>query len=120
MGSCFHRALTRWGHLQRGAEPSAYLWRVAVGVVREGLGSENHVHAWLERGPVVISAASGVEWNRDEFYMMVDIEPRTVRLINPLRILRGRDVIDRDAVAALLREWGRPYSVNEVGGVVAI
>jgi len=134
MGTCFHRALTRWTHMQ--IEDSTHGWRVAVGLVNPPTpGSKmeeavravggtisqgvRHVHCWMERGDEVISAVSGKFYERDFFYLIVNVERDSVRLVNPRKIIRKHG-ITRDAVEALLEAWGGKYHLDESTlGVVA-
>lgn len=117
LGSCFHQALTRWGHLH--ARGASHGWRIAVGIVRDGIQGTDNVHAWLEHDRSVISAVSGELHERDTFYRQVGIDKRTVRRVNPRSILRQAKAIDRHAVKALLDEWGGRYRVLDTGGIVA-
>jgi|SRR6185436_3881226 len=113
LGGCFHQAIDAWGKL-RVSDPG---WRIAVGVMGPNpYNDHRHLHAWLERGGVVVSTASGKTYMRKEFYSLFDIEPQTVRLMNP-RALRNRP-INREAVKVLLNLWGQPWHVTPEGGVM--
>lgn len=119
LGTCFHQALNRWALLRESRSPEGHGWRVAIGVVRGGIEGTDNVHAWLERGPQVISAATGAPYTRARFYQVCGIDPATVRLINPKNLLRRHKQIDRYVVHELLETWGGRYRVTEHGGVVA-
>jgi len=115
LGSCFHRALSAWAMLQR--ENSAHGWKIGVGVILNK-ERERCIHAWLERGGLVISAVSGDLYDRDWFYLRCEVERDTVRLVNPRKILRAHR-INRASVQWLLDAWGGHYRVEPGGGVVA-
>lgn len=117
-GSCFHQALHRWALLHQQGEHG---FKVAVGVV--GVSAfclERHYHAWLERGPVVISAVSGASSERVAFYREVGVDPATVHLVNPRSVLRrSKWRIDRDTVHQLLEASGVKWR-EERGGVLPV
>ena len=120
MGSCFHQALSRWAQFhQHGAKG----WRIGIGVIPEGIDSHTgeqsrNVHAWLERGETVVSAISGDWWRREVFYKEVGIDPATVKLVNPRKIVR-KGIIDKHSVGHLLDLWGGRWKLNDHRGVEA-
>jgi hypothetical protein len=116
MQSCFHQAFSRWALFSSHGEHG---WRIAVGIVRGGMEGTDNVHAWLQDGARVVSAVTGEAFDRAGFYRAVGVDARTVRLINPRKILRRAKAIDRDAVKALLDAWGGRYTTTPTGGIVA-
>lgn len=61
-GSCFHQALHRWALLHANGEQH---FKIAVGIVRANpYDLKRHLHAWLEREQIVISAVSGESFER--------------------------------------------------------
>lgn len=116
MGSCFHQALHRWALLHANGEHG---FRIALGVVRPNLYDlKRHLHAWIERDGIVISAVTGESFEALTFYRTVGIEAFSIARVNPRSILRSaRWVIDRDTVTALLNASGISWQVVN-GGVL--
>lgn len=117
MGSCFHQSLHRWALLHRNME---YGWSIALGIVGANMYDPvRHLHAWLERDAVVMSAVTGESFERFDFYRQVGIEPNSVRRVNPRKLLRrAKWTISGDTVDALLKASGIPFKVSDQGGVL--
>jgi len=116
MGTCFHQSLHRWADLRQQGET----FKVAIGIVAASAADpERHLHAWLQRGHVVIASSTGERVARSKFYSFVGIERATVVLVNPRSIMRARKgCIDGETVRMLLDESGIAWRKNERGGVI--
>lgn len=115
MGSCFHQALHRWALLRQQGD----IYKIAIGVVAANdLDPHRHLHAWLQRDDIVISAVSGDMQYREAFYHFVGVERGSVSFVNPRKIMRDRrGAIDRGTIVALLNAAGIPWRVVN-GGVL--
>lgn len=116
MGTCFHQALHRWAIARRHGS----VWKIAIGIAASEADPLPHLHAWLEivGFDKVMASSTGTICNKGEFYDFVGIDKRSVRLVNPRRVMRAaKGAINKRTIEALLNESGiRWRSVD--GGVL--